>query len=292
MDNSTIIDSINASINSLYSSLVNSFSSDTFEILDNITFINSDIINNKYFKSFLDDKSESILYIVNSLLIAFLIYYAISFLFSHFFGNTVENPLQFLIKFTICAICINFSYFICEQIINIFEIITNAIREYAFSIFSIDISFSYLSKQLDKLYLKEVLSGSALFFSFNGILQLFITFGFFNLLFTYSYRYIVIKLLILLSPFFILSSCLNSTKWIFKMWLKNFISMLSIQIIISLLLTIIISLKYSFDDSTIKILYIGALYTLMKASSLVKDFSSGFTTDISANISSIKNILN
>ena len=142
MDASTIIESINSSINSLYSSLIHSFSSDTFEILDNITFINSDIINNKYFKNFLDYKSQSILYIVNSLLIAFLIYYAISFLFSHFFGNSVENPLQFLIKFTICAICINFSYFICEQIINIFEIITNLIREYAFSIFSIDVSFT------------------------------------------------------------------------------------------------------------------------------------------------------
>ena len=68
-------------------------------------------------------------------------------------------------------------------------------------------------------------------------------------------------------------------------------SMLSIQIIVSLLLTIIISLKYSFDDSTIKILYIGALYSLMKVSSLVKDFFSGFTTDITTNISSIKNIL-
>lgn len=292
MDSSTILESINSSINSLYSSLIHSFSSDTFEILDNITFINSDIINNKYFKNFLDYKSQSILYIVNSLLIAFLIYYAISFLFSHFFGNSVENPLQFLIKFTVCAICINFSYFICEQIINIFEIITNLIREYAFSIFSIDVSFSYLAKQLDKLYIKELTSSSAFMFSFDGILQLFITFGFFNLLFTYSYRYILIKLLILLSPFFILSFCLNSTKWLFKMWLKNFISMLSIQIIVSLLLTIIISLKYSFDDSTIKILYIGALYTLMKVSSFVKDFSSGFTTDITTNISSIKNILN
>ena len=40
MDASTIIESINSSINSLYSSLIHSFSSDTFEILDNITFIN------------------------------------------------------------------------------------------------------------------------------------------------------------------------------------------------------------------------------------------------------------
>ncbi len=291
MDLSTLNETISSSINSLYNSLVNSFNGDSFSILDDITFIDTKILGNDYFSSFLTDKTQSIIYIVNAMLIAFLIYYGLSYLFSHLSGNSVENPMQFLVKFTVCAICVNSSYFICEQIVNIFDIITDCLREFGFFIFSSDISFTYLADQLNKVFLRENMVNTT-FFSFDGILNLFITFGFFNLLFTYSYRYILIKVLILLSPFFILAFSLNSTKWLFKMWLKNFLMLLSIQIIVSLLLVIIISLKYSFSDATIKILYIGSLYALIKATSFVKDFTSGFTTDISSGISSIKNIFN
>lgn len=75
------------------------------------------------------------------------------------------------------------------------------------------------------------------------------------------------------------------------MWIKNFLSLLSIQIVVAIIMMIILSIKYSFSDETVKILYIGALYALMKASSFIKDFSSGFTTDISTGISNIKNTL-
>lgn len=291
MDVNSVTETITNSINSLYSSLINSINFNSYEILDEITFINSDIIDNTYFASFLDNHSNSLIDIANALLIAMLIYYAISYLFSHFSGNSVEKPFSFFIKFTICSICVNFSYFICEQIINIFDILTDCIREYYFFIFSSKISFSYLGEQLEKLYLSENLTFIN-FFSFDGILRIFITFGIFNLIITYSYRYILIKLLILLSPFFILSCSTNSTKWLFKMWIKNLFSLLSIQIVVSIILFITSSLEYSSLESTIKVLYIGALYALMKTTSFVKDFSSGFTTDVSSGISSIKNTLN
>lgn len=288
MDITSITEAINSSINSLYSSLVNSINFNSFEILDKVVFINPDIIDNTYFVAFLDNHSNSIIDIANALLIAFLIYYSISYLFSHLSGTPVEKPFFFLIKFTICAICVNFSYFICEQIINIFDILTDCMREYYFSIFSSKISFSYLGNQLNKLYISETVA-TANFFSFDGIIRLFITFGAFNLIITYSYRYILIKVLILLSPFFILSFSTNSTKWLFKMWIKNFLSLLSIQLVVSIILIITASLEYNSIDSTIKVLYIGSLYALMKTSSFVKDFSSGFTTDISSGVSSIKN---
>lgn len=288
MDISSVTETINSSINSLYSSFLNSINVDSYEILDEITFIDSKIIDNTYFISFLDNHSHSIIDIANALLLAFLIYYSFSYLFSHFSGTAVEKPFQFLIKFTICAICVNFSYFICEQIINIFDILTDCIREYYSFIFSSKISFSYLGDQLKDMYFTEIIPNPS-FFSFDGLLSIFISFGLFNLIITYSYRYILIKLLILLSPFFILSFSTNSTKWLFKMWLKNFISLLSIQLIVSIILFITTSIEYNISNATTKVLYIGALYSIIKASSFVKDFTSGFTSDITAGISTIKN---
>ena len=169
MDYSNISELVNSSINSLYTSLIKSFDSQAFSVLDDITFINSSIINNKYFSSFLDYHSNSIIYIVNSFLVAFLIYYIILYFSSRFSGNSVENPIHFLLKLTVCTICVNFSYFICEQIINIFAILTTIIREYTFSIFSLNISFSYLSEQLIKLY---AIDQNTLFFSFNSLINL------------------------------------------------------------------------------------------------------------------------
>ena len=290
MDIDNVTEVINSSINSLYSSFLNSLNVDSYEILDEITFIDSKILDNTYFISFLDNHSHSIIDIANALLIAFLIYYGFSYLFSHLSGNSVEKPFQFIIKFTICAICVNFSYFICKQIINVFDILTDCIREYYNFIFSSKISFSYLGNQLEEIFFSEILPEPN-FFSFEGILSIFISFGVFNLIITYSYRYILIKLLILLSPFFILSYSTNSTKWLFKMWIKNLFSLLSIQLVVSIILFITTSIEYNVVDATTKILYIGALYALIKTTSFVKDFTSGFTTDITSGISSLKSSL-
>lgn len=242
MNASALTENINSAINSLYVSFVESFDSESLRSLDSIAFIDSKIIDNKFFSSILDSQAESIIYIVNSLMIAFLLYYAISYLFSHFSGNTIENPFQFLIKFIVCAICVNSSYFICSQIINILNIICNSIKIIALVPSLESLTFYNLHKEISGTLISSSTSSLSLF-SFNGLLFLFSTMGFFNLLITYSYRYILIKLLIILSPFFILASSLNSTRWLFKMWMKNFLSLLSIQIIVLLLLMIFTNLE-------------------------------------------------
>ena len=75
------------------------------------------------------------------------------------------------------------------------------------------------------------------------------------------------------------------------MWIKNLFSLLSIQLVVSIILFITTSIEYNVVDSTTKILYIGALYALIKTTSFVKDFTSGFTTDITSGISSLKSSL-
>lgn len=291
METQNITDTIINSLNTLFTNLHESLNDNIFKILDELTFVNTDILGHKYFFSLLTDKANGIILIANSLLFAILIYYAISHLFSHFsLPTSSQTPLQFISKFILCGILINFSDFICEQIIYIFDIITNCVRSIGFSFFSIDVSFVFLSNELNGVFLSESLPLVNIF-TFDGILKSFIYFGFINLLFTYSLRYIFLKILILLFPFALLTICLDSTKWIFKMWLKNFISLLFVQIFIAIILLITMCLKYSFSDYTIKILYIGSLFALMRANVFIREFFSGFTSDISNGFNSMKNFL-
>ena len=108
-----IIEAINTILNTLFSSIDNN----VYSILDDITFINSDIITDSYFEKILGTStSNGILLISNSLLFGFLLYYAIKYLFAHFTYQQVERPSQFIFKLIIWGICINFSYFFIEQI--------------------------------------------------------------------------------------------------------------------------------------------------------------------------------
>lgn len=291
METNNITDTIVNSLNTIFKNLQDSLDGNVFKILDEITFINTDILDNSYFSNLLSDKANGIILIANALLFAVLIYYAISHLFSHFsMSNSSQSPLQFISKFVFCALLINFSEFICEQIIYIFSLVTDCVRNIGLSFFSINVSFSLWSEQVNDVFLSETFPSIDIF-TFAGILKSFLCFGSINLLFTYSLRYIFIKILILFFPFAILSICLDSTKWIFKMWLKNFASLLFVQIIVSVILLITISLKYTFSDTTIKVLYIGTLFALMKANSFIREFFSGFATDVTNGFNSMRNLL-
>ncbi|MBR3133673.1 MAG: hypothetical protein IKG42_06435 [Clostridia bacterium] len=258
METQNITNTISNSLNSLFSSLQKSLDDDIFKALDKLTFIDSDILNSKYFSNLLTDKANGLIVLANALLFGVLLYYACSYLFSRFsLTKHSQSPLQFLSKFVVCAILINFSGFICEQILYVFDIITDCVRQIGFFFFSINVSFEFWSKELHDVFLAETVNPMINIFTFDGILQSFIYVGLINLLFTYSLRYIFISILILFFPFAILSLILDSTNWIFKMWMKNFFSLLFVQIFISVVLLLIISIKYSFTDYTVKILYIG-----------------------------------
>ena len=94
-----IIDTINTILGNLFSSIDNNL----YSILDDIAFINSDILKDKNFENiFGTSTSNGILLIANSLLLGFLLYFAIKYLISHFTFSNVEQPHSFLIKLIIC----------------------------------------------------------------------------------------------------------------------------------------------------------------------------------------------
>ena len=280
-----IIDTINTILGNLFSSIDNNL----YSILDDITFINSDILKDKNFENiFGTSTSNGILLIANSLLLGFLLYFAIKYLISHFTFSNVEQPHSFLIKLIICGICMNFSYFLLTYFLDIFSNITLAIRNLGENLFNKEICFSELILTINSNI--SVNTTSVDVFSLDGLIKSFLCFSLLNLVFSYSFRYILIKVFVLIAPFAILSNCLNSTSWFFKSWTKNLFSLLFIQIIVSIILLILFSMNFSSGNLAIKFIYVGGLFALIKANSFVRDLVGGVSTTISQNVHNFSKI--
>ena len=151
--------------------------------------------------------------------------------------------------------------------------------------FGKEIYFSSLIKELNNIISIE--GNSFNIFSLDGLMKSFITFGLFNLTFTYALRYIMLKVFILLCPFAILSLINKNSIWIFKSWSRIILSLLLIQIFISLILLIIFSINYS-DNIFSKLLYVGGIYALIKANQFMREFMGGLSTDVNAGFSNLK----
>ena len=280
-----IIDTINTILGNLFSSIDNNL----YSILDDITFINSDILKDKNFENiFGTSTSNGILLIANSLLLGFLLYFAIKYLISHFTFSNVEQPHSFLIKLIICGICMNFSYFLLTYFLDIFSNITLAIRNLGETLFNKEICFSELILTINSN--SSVNTTSVDVFSLDGLIKSILSFSLLNLVFSYSFRYILIKVFVLIAPFAILSNCLNSTSWFFKSWIKNLFSLLFIQIIVSIILLILFSMNFSSGNLAIKFIYVGGLFALIKANSFVRDLVGGVSTAISQNVHNFSKI--
>lgn len=279
-----IIDTINSLFNDLFSSIDTTL----YSLLDKIVFIDTSIISDSLFdKAFGSTYGFGLLSLADSLLLGIVIYYCYRLMMSYYSGITIERPYNFFIRCIIFGICINSSQFLCERIIYINSLISDSIREIGSSIYGTSISFSNFITQINFFITNN---NSFNLFSFDGIMKSFITFGLINLLFSYSLRYILVKIFILLSPFAFLSLINISTSWFFKIWLKNFLSMLLIQSLISLIFLIIFSFDGTFSATFSQLLYIGSIYALLKASSYMRELIGGISTDINLNINSIKSL--
>ena len=277
----TIINTINSIFEMLFSSIDNNL----YSVLDKITFINSDIITDKNFENiFGTSTSNGILLIANSLLLGFILYYAFKYLMSHITYQRVDSPFSFIIKIILFGICMNFSIFIVQMILDLNSNISLAIRSLGKNLFNSEISFSQLINTINTHI--SVDTSSLNIFSVDGLIKSTLSLSLLNLVFSYSFRYIMVKVFILLSPFAFLSLCLENTSWFFKSWLKNLFSLLFIQIIVSLVLLILFSLDFSSSNLFNKFVYVGGIYSLIKANSFVREFIGGVSTNISQSVKS------
>lgn len=270
-------------LNELFSKFFSSIDNTIYSLLDDITFITSDVLTENSLQTILGTSTNNgILLICNSLVFGFMLYYAINYLFSHLTYSKIDSPKQFIFKSLIFIAIMNSSFWICQQIINIISIITDGISYISFNLFNSEISFSKFIDNLNKcIYLSD---NEFDVFSFDGIIKSFTSFGLMNLIFSNSLRYIMIQIFILISPFAFLSLINNSSEWFFNIWIKTFISLLLIQILISLILLLSFSINISDNQMFSRLLYIGIIYALTKSNSYMKELFGGISTTIHSNL--------
>lgn len=283
-----LTDVIFNSLNELFSKLFSSIDNTIYSVLDDIIFIKPNILSNSKFEQIIGTSSSNgILLIANSLILGFIIYYSINYLISHLTYSKIDSPKQFIFKAIIFIAIMNSSLWICEQIINIIYLISNSISKLGENLFNVAINFSNFIENINKtIYMQN---NEFNIFSFDGIIKSFTSFGLINLIFTYSLRYIMIQIFVLLSPFAFLSLITNSSEWFFKIWLKTFISLLLVQILILLILLLSFTININSNETISKLLFIGIIFALTRSNAFMKELFGGISTTVQANISSFTN---
>lgn len=280
----TIANTINELIQNLFSSIDNNI----YSYIDEIIFLTPSSISNNNFEDLFTTSSNSILVIANALILAYLLYYCVKLFLAYYSGTQVQRPYQFIFKLILCAIIMNSSYFICEQLINITDLITQALQEIGSNFTSKTISFKTLVTELNSVI---SISGTSLdIFSLTGIIKSFCSIGLISLMFSYAIRLIMVKVFIILAPFAILSCSINSFSWFFRSWFRSFFSLLFMQFFITIILIVTLSLDFS-SNLISKFLYVGSIYALTKSNTYIRSLIGGISTEINTNLSTLKSFL-
>ncbi len=183
----------------------------------------------------------------------------------------------------------NSSFFLCEQIININSLISEAMRNIGNSFLDCDICFSNVVDISNSIIIIEENTNNV--FSIDGIIKTIVSIGYINLIFMYSIRYVLIKVFVLISPFAIITLSSRSTSFIFKSWLKCFISLLFTELFATFILVVMFSVPYSPSDLISKLLFMGSIFALMKVNNYVRDFIGGISIDTYSSMYGMRNMI-
>lgn len=269
----------------MFSNLFSSINENIDSLLDQLVFIDSDIT--KTLTHVMGPKGINL--ICNALIYGIIIYYAIFYLLSHITFAHVERPMQFIFKLLLCAIAFNLSEYLCSALINLCSTLSKIICEMGDYFFNFDVSFSGL---IHDIFSPDYFTTNSFsLFSFDGLIKSSMSFGLFSLTISYAVRYIMIKVLLIIAPFAILSLSNSRTSIFFKSWFKIFLSLLLLQVFIAIILLVcfIVNQRDGRLIST-SLMHIAMLYTLFKANSFMRDLIGGFSTDIGAEMSTFSSL--
>lgn len=289
--NSDIVTTVIEIINSLCSNLFSSIDKNIFPLLDKLVFVDRNILNtgDKMNKLLSTSPNTGVLLLANSLFTAFVLYYAGRLIIANLTGTAIETPSKFFMRAFFTGICTNFSLQICSFMINSTNLISTFFCELGESIFGTKLSFVTLTSMLSK-----ITNDSFDVFSLDGILSGILSISSFALIINFAFRYIIIKVLVLLSPFAMLCLSNTSTVGFFKSWFKSFLSLLLLQIIISIIMLIPFALINEGTDTLFnKVLLVGSIIALLKSNQLVKEVIGGIgiETNFQSGIAGIKSII-
>ena len=274
-------------INELLSSFISSIDNNLYTLLDELLFIKPDILQSSFLKSIIS--SNILVYIANALSIGILIYYCFRLLFSSYTGSEIESPYQLFFKLIIFTLLANNFTSIIELILYFNDLMSSSVQLIGTSLSNTTPSFATLIQKINIITSFEA-NGKYNFISFSGFIHSFMVFGLLNILLSYSLRYIMICLFIILSPFAFISLISSNTSWLFKTWIRSFFSLLILQIFTSFLLLFILVIPINNNYITI-IFFVGLLNAILKINLYIKELFGGITTEINTNISSLKSIL-
>lgn len=266
---------LQTTITEIFGKLFSSINNSIYSMLDNITFIDSSIAINSQITAIFESAKFNILILSNIIYFAFLIIYISKLVLSIYSGQALEQlPYTFIIKYVIIGIAQNSALFLCDQLISFNYLLTEFLKQLGEYLFNCSLTFVSL---INNLNLIVSMNGNFDMFTLDGLITSIISFGFLSILISYILRLILLKLLIILSPFAILCLIDDNSSIYFKNWLKFLLSLLCIQHIVVLIMYMPYILNISDQDILYaKLLVIGIIYSLTKTNEYVKDFLGGF----------------
>ena len=123
--------------------------------------------------------------------------------------------------------------------------------------------------------------------SFDGIIKIYLVFGIINLIFEYSLRYVMIKIMFILSPIFVAFKTNRKTEYLYNNWAKGMFGLLFMQNIIAIILVISTRFITSPLIPINKIIYIGMIYALIKVNVFIKEIFGGVSIEVQTPIKNI-----
>ena len=276
MNAENILDNVNLISEKLFKSV----ETEVYKVLDEIVVIGPEILKSEPLKNICyTDKINGIIIIANAFILFYAIYFAIKQFINLYNGEGIGSVYKFIIRIVFTAIIVNCSYYICEEILNLFKILADTVDIFCKEISGKEATFQNLKEVI--LSIEDFLDNDLL--SLNGLIKGVISFGSVSILINFAIRYVTIVFIVLIAPFAFISLSANITSGIFKSWCKIFIVNLLVQIIIKFIILIPIMYK-DINSIMYKIILVGAIYLIYRI--------NNFTKEIFVKISSESNITN
>lgn len=208
-----------------------------------------------------------------SIAFGIIIYYSIKFLLSHLTLKSEESPYIFLLRMILIIIFAVNVEEILSMFLKINSMFTQEILKLNSNPYSKETFFSIYVKNLQSnIYNFE--KGMD-FTTFDGILKIFISSGLVTLLFEYAYRYMLVVVMLVISPIMIVFKAIKSTEYIFYSCLKTIIALLFMQNIAAIILMIITYITPATSSMSSKLIFIGVIYALIKSNQITNDLIGG-----------------
>lgn len=268
-------------LNYLLEKVFKSIEGEIFKTLDKLTMIGPEILKEEPLKNIVfENKVNGLVIIANTLILFFVIYYVFKQLIGIYNGNKIESIYVFIIRIIIVCIIVNFSYYICEEILNIFGILGESIDTYASDLINRKVTFENLKDSI--INIENIINTDLV--SLDGIIKGIISFGSVSILISFSVRYVTVIFLIIISPLAFVCLSSNLTSGIFNMWVKMLIVNLTLQIGIKLLIFIPLAYKNQ-NDIIYKIILVGTISLIYKFNIFIKELLARISNE-----NNVKNI--